>query len=515
MTGPTNGPHGMLFHTSEFIFLFLPAAVALHFILARHSPHAAIVGTTITSLAFYTWWRPPFVLLPVLSILANFWIASYFTRLDERAAKRLLIIGIVANVAVLAWFKYADFVVSIFEGRKPGLPEVPLALSFTTFVQIAFLVDIYRRKARVEFAPYAMFVAFFPHLIAGPIVRWSELGPQIAEKFRYRVDWNNIALGLTIFTLGLSKKVLIADRLAPHVGPVFEAAANGAPLTAIAAWGAAFAYSAQLYFDFSGYSDMAVGLGLLFNLRLPINFAAPFRATSIIDLWRRWHISLSRFLRDFIYVPLGGGAKGPARRSFNLFATMTLGGLWHGANWTFIAWGAFHGVLLTINHAWRKLRGEREPTRAGRFAGWLATFIAFVIGMVFFRAADIGAAVLILKAMAGFGGTTGKEEIKVAWDFWSMRMGYVSEDFARVWIGSHWSVVGSLLTAGALLVAFIIPDTMELTDYREGEPHSQWRRNVGLLAWRPSVPWLVVLALLFGAVFANLLQFTEFLYYQF
>jgi alginate O-acetyltransferase complex protein AlgI len=505
----------MLFHTSEFIFLFLPAAVALHFILARLSVSAAIVATTITSLAFYTWWKPPFVLLPTLSILANFWIASRFADLDERAAKRLLIAGIVANLAVLGWFKYADFVLSIFEGRKPGVAEVPLALSFTTFVQIAFLVDAWRRRASVAFAPYAMFVAFFPHLIAGPIVRWSELGPQIADKLRYRADWNNIALGLTIFTLGLSKKVLIADRLAPHVAPVFEAAASGVPLTAIAAWGAAFAYSAQLYFDFSGYSDMAVGLGLLFNLRLPLNFAAPFRATSIIDLWRRWHISLSRFLRDFVYVPLGGGTRGPARRTFNLFATMTLGGLWHGANWTFIAWGAFHGVLLAINHAWRIVRGKRAPTRAGRFAGWLATFLAFVVGMVFFRAADIGAAGAMLRAMAGFGNAPYAQTIHVAWDLWGIRVGYIPEDFVRGWLGGHWSVIGTLLTAGALGVALLIPDTMELTDYREGEPHTDWRRNVGALAWRPSVPWLVVLALLFGAVFANLLQFTEFLYYQF
>src|SRR6187431_1420174 len=225
----------MLFHTSEFIFIFLAAAVALHFILARLSVSAAIVATTLTSLAFYTWWKPPFVLLPVLSILANFWIASRFVHLDERAAKRLLIAGIVANLAVLGWFKYADFVVSIFQGRKPAPAEVPLALSFTTFVQIAFLADVWRRRARVEFGPYAMFVAFFPHLIAGPIVRWSELGPQIADRLRYRVDWNNIALGLTIFTLGLAKKVLIADQVAPHVGPVFEAAANGEPLTAFAA----------------------------------------------------------------------------------------------------------------------------------------------------------------------------------------------------------------------------------------------------------------------------------------
>jgi hypothetical protein len=216
-------------------------------------------------------------------------------------------------------------------------------------------------------------------------------------------------------------------------------------------------------------------------------------------------------------VPLGGGAHGPARRTFNLFATMTLGGLWHGANWTFIAWGAFHGVLLAVNHAFRLWRGPRAPppTRAGRFAGWLATFLAFVIGMVFFRASDIGAASRMLRAMAGFGNAPYAETIHVAWDLWGIRAGYIPEHFVRSWIGGYWSVIGTLLTAGALGVALLIPDTMELTDYREGEPHSAWRRNVGWLAWQPSLPWLVVLALLFGAVFANLLQFTEFLYYQF
>jgi hypothetical protein len=260
---------------------------------------------------------------------------------------------------------------------------------------------------------------------------------------------------------------------------------------------------------------MAVGLGLLFNLRLPINFAAPFRATSIIELWRRWHISLSRFLRDFVYLPLGGSARGPARRTFNLLATMTLGGLWHGANWTFIVWGAFHGVLLAINHSWRVVRGKREPTRAGRFAGWLATFIAFVIGMVLFRAADIAAAALMLKAMAGFGAVPAREPLQVIWDIWGVDAGAFSEAFIRNWIGGRWSMVGTLITAGALAVAFFVPDTMELVDYREGEPHSDWRRRIGLLAWRPSLGWAVIVTVLFAFAFVDLLQFSEFLYYQF
>ena len=279
-----------------------------------------------------------------------------------------MILGICANMAVLIYFKYADFLLSIVTGMPAGAPKVPLALSFTTFVQIAFLVDVWRRREVGRFDQYSMFVAFFPHLIAGPIVRWTELGPQIAEPARYRVDWNNVALGLTIFLFGLAKKMLIADPLGEFVAPVFDAAARGEAVTAAAAWGGALAYSGQLYFDFSGYSEMAIGLGLLFNLRLPINFAAPFRATSIVDFWRRWHVSLSRFLRDFVYVPLGGSRRGPSRTAVNLVATMTIGGLWHGAGWTFIAWGAWNGVLLAVNHRWRQWRGPAQPTRIKTFA---------------------------------------------------------------------------------------------------------------------------------------------------
>lgn len=505
----------MLFNSSEFIFVFLPFAVILHFALARWSVTAAVVGTTLTSLIFYAWWNPPFVLLPVLSISVNFLIAARIRASSEDVAWRLLVTGIVANLLVLGWFKYGDFLASIVEGRKPHPPEVPLALSFTTFVQIAFLVDIWRRRGSVNFSVYAMFVAFFPHLIAGPIVRWEELGPQLRDRARYRLDWNNIALGLSIFCLGLAKKVLIADNLSRHVGPVFDAAARGEALTAAAAWGASLAYTAQLYFDFSGYSDMAIGLGLLFNFRLPINFAAPLRATSIIDLWRRWHISLSRFLRDFVYVPLGGAKGGPTRRTINLLVTMLLGGLWHGANWTFVLWGAFHGVLLAINHAWRAWRGRPAPSPAARFVGWYATFTAFVIGMVLFRSSDIGAALNMFQAMAGFGAAPRADAMKVAWDSWGIRTGLISEEFVRVWIGANWSVVGSLWTAAALAIMLLVPDTMEVTDYREGEPHSAWRRNVGALAWRPSPAWAVGLVILFVAIYAHLLQITEFLYYQF
>ena len=506
----------MLFNTAEFVFIFLPLAVGLHFAAARRGMTAAMIVTTCSSLFFYAWWNPPFVLLPMSSIVGNFFLARVLVRVSDPAARRLMIIGVAANLLVLGYFKYADFAIAVVEGRTPKPPNVPLALSFTTFVQIAFLVHVWQKRSAVDFPRYAMFVSFFPHLIAGPIVRWNDLGPQIGDRLRYKPDFNNIAIGLTVFTLGLGKKVLIADGLAPHVAPVFAAAARGEPITAFAAWGAAFAYSAQLYFDFSGYCDMAVGLGLLFNLRLPINFAAPLRSTSIIDFWRRWHITLSNFLRDFVYVPMGGSKCGPVRLSFNLIATLVLGGLWHGANWTFIAWGAFNGVLLLINHFWRTFRGPRRPSLLGRFAGWCATFALFAVGMAMFRSANLGAMRHLLSAMMGLAnGPESLGHVAVDADRWMISKGYLPGPFIHALTGQNWSIVATLGTMIAMAIALFVPDTMELVDYREGEPHVKWRRPLHGLAWQPSVPWLLFVCVVFGYSFIYFWHFNEFLYYQF
>jgi alginate O-acetyltransferase complex protein AlgI len=505
----------MLFNSLEFIFVFLPIAATLHFLAARRGIVAAVIVTTITSLFFYAWWKPPFVVLPVISIVFNYSIAQGIWEADRKTARALVILGVTANLLVLGYFKYFDFFLSMFQQRPPSTQDVPLALSFTTFVQIAFLVETARQPTPAAFPCYAMFVSFFPHLIAGPIVRWTELGTQLEDKLRYRINWENIACGLTIFCLGLSKKVLFADNLATFVSPVFTAASLDLPITTVAAWGASFAYSLQLYFDFSGYSEMAVGLGLLFNLKLPLNFAAPFRATSMIDLWRRWHITLSRFLRDFVYVPFGGKNAGMMRRSLNLFVTMVIGGLWHGANWTFIAWGAFHGGLLTINHIWRSLRGARPSTLMGRLTGWTLTFAAFAIGMTLFRSPDIQTASRMFEAMIGLGDAPVNAPILVSFDFWALEQGYFTEAFVRRWLGSYWSVVGTLVTLILLAVALALPDTMEFVNYREGEPHSDWRRPRRLLAWSPSIVWAVAVLALFGVLFASLGSFSEFLYYQF
>ena len=505
----------MLFNSAEFIFVFAPIAVALHFLLARWSIDAAVMGTTLSSLAFYAWWDPPFVLLPVLSIAANFWLARMIVSVGKVESRRLLILGILVNLAALCYFKYADFILSIFQNRKAVPPHVPLALSFTTFVQIAFLVHVHQRRVAVEFGRYALFVAFFPHLISGPVVRWNSLARQFDDPSRYRVNWANVALGMTIFTLGLAKKVLIADRLSPHVAAVFDAAARGEPIMAAAAWAGCFAFVAQIYFDFSGYSDMAIGLGLLFNFYLPVNFAAPLRATSMLDLWRRWHVTVSRLARDLIYVPLSRGDTGTLRRSINLAITMMVLGIWHGAGWTFVAWGAYNAVLVLINQTWQSMRGLRRPTRAGRLGGWILTFTAFCASSVFFRAADIETSWHMIAALSGFGGAPVPELITLKWDGWGIQRGYISETFVRTWFGSTWTMVGTLWTLLALGIALLLPDTLEIVNYRYGDAQSDWRRRIGNWAWRPT--WITLAAT--GAVLiAGLLQLgrvSEFLYFQF
>lgn len=485
----------------------------LHFAAARLGAFYAVSVTAITSLFFYAWWKPPYVFLLLTLLFVSFQLGRLVVG-HPKKARTYAAIGVIFNLAVLGYFKYFAFLVSVVTGASAEAASVPLALSFTTFVLIAFLVEIARAPFPTPLPQFSLFLTFFPHLIAGPIVRWSELGPQIQQERRFRVDWNNVALGLTIFTLGLVKKVLIADPLSAYVSPVFDAASAGQPIALVAAWGGSVAYALQLYFDFSGYSDMAVGLGLLFNFRLPVNFAAPFRATNIIDFWRRWHITLSRFLRDFLYVPLGGRSRSTFRRSTNLLITMILGGLWHGANWTFIAWGAFHGTLLTINHAWRSAFGV-PSSRAYAAIGWALTFAAFAVSMTFFRASDITAAARLLESMFGFASLPHDQEIKVSFDFWLMEKNYVSASTLSSWFGSYWSLNGTMLTIGILIFALVAPDTMEFVNYRESDPHSDWRRNWGFLTWSPSLFWAMAVAITFGVVFAHLGRFSEFLYYQF
>jgi len=336
----------MLFNSYPFLLGFLPVTLIGFFAIGRVSRPGAAAWLTLASLVFYGWWSPAYVALLLASIAFNYTLGARIARArarDEPAlARRLLIAAVTIDLATLGYFKYANFFLDTLTTVSGiTLPAarviLPLGISFFTFTQIAFLVDAYRGIAR-EYNPihFALFVTYFPHLIAGPILHHKEMMPQFARPRIYVPHAGNLAVGATIFAIGLFKKTVLADRIAPFVAPVFDGAA-ATPPTLLVAWGGALAYTFQLYFDFSGYSDMAIGLSRLFGVQLPLNFASPYKSRSIIEFWRRWHMTLSRFLRDYVYFALGGNRRGRLRRYVNLFLTMLLGGLWHGAGWTFVA----------------------------------------------------------------------------------------------------------------------------------------------------------------------------------
>lgn len=398
----------MLFNAYDFLLAFLPVTLLGHGFLVRRDPRKAAVWLVLCSLFFYGHWYPPYLLLLLGSVGFNWVMGGRVApgAADEGVRYRRLTAGVVANLGLLGWFKYAGFLawnVSAVTGLELAITvALPLAISFFTFQQIAYLVDAYRGLTHDhDVLDYLLFVSFFPQLIAGPIVHHAEMLEQFGAG-RVPTDEDR-AVGWTIFTLGLAKKVLIADGLAAWADAGFDGVAAGHELTVMAAWTSTFAYTFQLYFDFSGYSDMAIGLARLFGIRLPANFEAPYRAPNIIEFWRRWHMTLSRFLRDYLYFPLGGNRRGKAARYRNLMITMVLGGLWHGAGWTFVIWGGLHGSYLMINHGWRAVRGGgggRLETLAGR----ALTLAAVVFGWVFFRAASVGDALTVLRGMAGLDG---------------------------------------------------------------------------------------------------------------
>ncbi len=343
----------MMFHTTAFILGFLPVCVLGFFALGRlYGTTSALRWLIASNLFFYAWWNPAHVPLLAASVLGNYWIASKLRH--PGATRAWLVGGIVANLALLGWFKYADFLLHIVIPAAPALHvTLPLAISFFTFQQIMFLVDTARAggAGRSPLIPYAAFVTFFPHLIAGPIVRPAEIIPQLTQPGMIRPRRDNLADGALIFLLGLGKKLVLADMFGGFADIGFGAAAQGTSLTFFEAWYATLSYALQIYFDFSGYSDMAIGLARMLNVRFPLNFDSPYQATSIAEFWRRWHITLGGFLRDYLYIPLGGNRYGPLRQTGNLMATMLLAGLWHGAAWNFVLWGGLHGLFLVIHNA--------------------------------------------------------------------------------------------------------------------------------------------------------------------
>lgn len=481
----------MLFNSYNFLLIYLPFVLIGFFCFARlHLTLAARSWLFASSLLFYGYWDIRFIPLLLGSILFNFSCGYRILSVDKPLSKKMILAaGIVSDLTLLFYFKYYHFFISNF------LPDyalaetiLPLGISFFTFTQIAYLVDAYQNKAtKSDLVSYGLFVTIFPHLIAGPILHHKEMLKQFNSLRMYVVSWPNIGHGTFLFVLGLFKKVIIADKLANLVRPIFDQSVEPVPF--VQAWLGALSYTLQLYFDFSGYSDMAVGLGLLFSLHLPINFNSPYKADSIIEFWKRWHITLSQFLRDYLYIPLGGNRKGKWAKMRNLFITMVLGGLWHGAGWTFIIWGACHGLFLTINHLWRDLKLNMP--------NWLArslTLVAIICAWVIFRSPNMDKAVDILAGMVGLNGIILPESYEASFAFLK-KLGFV---FGHVY-ESKFKIYHILIIGVLSLVVLLLPNSNEWTDRFKKRP----------------VVWSFVCAFLFLACFFNLSEASEFLYYQF
>ncbi|WP_420208051.1 MBOAT family O-acyltransferase [Candidatus Electronema sp. JC] len=505
----------MLFNSPAYIFLFLPAAVLLYFLLNRwRFGFAASAWLVLASLFFYGCWNPAHLPLLLLSIIVNFALGTMLQQAGRSGkfglARRVILpFGICFNLGLLGYYKYADFFLANFNsllGAALPLPQLalPLAISFFTFQQIAYLVDCGRENAKeYDFLNYCLFVTFFPQLVAGPIVHHQEMMPQFARLRNRLPAPRNMALGLFFFSLGLFKKVWIADQFSVWAGTGF--AANNA-LTFFDAWGASLSYTFQLYFDFSGYSDMAVGAALFCNIVLPVNFDSPYQAASIQDFWRRWHITLSRWLRDYLYIPLGGSRKGLPRTCLNLFVTFLLGGLWHGAGWTFVLWGGLHGAALVVHRLWQE-RGLRLPV----VLGWLCTFLFVNASWVIFRAANLEDGLGVLKGMIGLNGIV-----------FSAGMTQLLEQI---------SPLRGQLTAGTLLlpgemrwhllafaaVLFLLPNSCRIGGLLQNRPSEKNRILRRVLRFRPNLGWAVLTGLLFSCALYRMLRAapSEFLYFNF
>lgn len=487
----------MILSSWQFILAFLPVSFAVYFALNHaRRPTAAKAWLVLASLFFYSWWDVANLPLMLLSIVFNFAIGSRLAQAPRSPGRRgLLVAGIALNLVLLAFYKYTDFVLRnvnmVFGSQIPMADLVlPLAISFFTFTQIAYLVDSWRGAAKeYDFLNYTLFVTYFPHLIAGPIVHHREMMEQFGSRWTLAVRHRNVLRGLFIFAVGLFKKVAIADTFAVWADAGFAAPS----LDFYQAWATSLAYTFQLYFDFSGYCDMAIGASLLFNVRLPINFDSPYKALSIQDFWRRWHITLSNFLRDYLYIPLGGNRAGEARTCLNLVITFALGGLWHGASWMFVAWGLLHGVALVVHRLWRKL-GIAMPSALA----WLLTFLFVNAAWVFFRAADAAQAMKVLGGMV---------DVRSAWT--TTAAGLPTAGLA--WGGWLSDVLLGLLPAG--LVAQL-PALLAIGAAFTILP----RRNSQQIAFGGAgVGKLVALAVLFtvGLYFTLKQTSTVFLYYNF
>lgn len=386
--------------------------LVLYGLVSRWAPRQCKLLLVAASVFFYGFWIPKYLILLALSLAFNFMVSGGLEGQNAWARKRwLLWIGVGANLALIGYYKYLDLLIIGVNGLFEldfALQQIvlPIGISFFTFQQIGYLIDVAEGKTeRPALLDYVFFIAFFPQLIAGPIVQQSHFLPQVHAKVEWRLRADHVGIGLALFSMGLFKKTVLADNAGRYSDAIFITAQQGTAPGTLDAWLAAVGYSFQIYFDFSGYSDMAAGLAFLWGFRMPLNFWSPYKAHNIIEFWRRWHISLSTFLRDYLYIRLGGNRHGFPRTMAALLATMLLGGLWHGAGLQFIVWGGLHGLFLVVNHCWRRLASGRHGEATGwrRWAGVLLTYICVCVAWIYFRAVDLEQANQFVQAMLGLG----------------------------------------------------------------------------------------------------------------
>jgi alginate O-acetyltransferase complex protein AlgI len=509
----------VLFNSYGFIFVFLPVVLAGVWLIGQRRQQWKVVWLLAASCAFYAVWDVRFLTLLIGSVLVNFQFGRWIQQSGGRKQQLVLGVGVVLNVALLGYFKYSGFaleVAQLFGWHTTATVAIvlPLGISFFTFTQIAFLVDLYHRRAPVPtIGQYGLFVTWFPHLVAGPVLHHAQVVPQFrAIGFgEFRPDM--VASGVALFTLGLAKKILLADRFAMTADALFAAAESGVQLSFWEAWAAALSYSLQIYFDFSGYSDMAIGLSRILGVELPINFLSPYQATNLRDFWRRWHITLSNFLRDYVYIPLGGSRRGKWPAALGQLLTFLVGGLWHGAGWGFVLWGALHGTAVAVSTL-LGIGGKSDPdmpaARGRRILAMLGTCLIVAILWVPFRASHVGIAADMWVSMCGLNGVN----LDASWEATLGGLTALLPGLQLVWTeASSTDLIQSptqlgLLLGGGWLLAWTMPNTMQIMDLVK-DADKRW------LSFRPNKYWGFLLGWLFLECLLRLTEPSPFLYFQF
>lgn len=544
----------MLFNSYEFILLFLPITVAVFSLLSRFDSRQHSLGfLALASLFFYGWWNPSYLVLIAISLIANYTFGSaLYSEVVKKGTKTfILAFGIIFNLALLGYYKYGGFLTEIVNdiyAKDIHWENVllPLAISFFTFQQIAYLIDVAARRVKhSNFLEYIVFVTFFPQLIAGPIVHHKEMMPQFSS-ISLNVSKENLQAGLMLFVIGLFKKVILADSISEYVAPIYGDATSGS-VTFLQAWIAGAGFTLQIYFDFAGYSDMALGAARMFGIVLPMNFNSPLKASSIIDFWSRWHITLTRFLTAYIFTPLSIKA---TRRSalrktkpsyltkitdfltclaLPVLITMFLSGLWHGAGYQFLVWGTLHGIYLVVNHAWRMMlplfvSDKKKYERVFRPVGLVLTLVSVFFAMIFFRAENLTIALDMAASMVGLNGISIPEGIYV-------HLGPLKEMFASMGVSIDTTAgsqiaYGSALCVILLFVAIIFPNSLDMmsnekpalnytTKKHGSDDHVFNNKLTSLLSWKPNMSWAIICGAGLAIGLMSLQRISVFLYWQF